>query len=144
MLMTSFSYTLFPLTSVSHPLKNNLTSLFSSNNLSANPSKSKYMYFSHRHQLLFNMVPSLSLSSQPIDSFKYPRLLFTCNLSWSCHVSSITCWVEHLIGLIYRQFYHQSSPQTLLSLYLIIIHPILEYTSPKWDPSLALKRSLKS
>lgn len=116
----------------------NLTSWLSSNNLSVNLSKSKYMYFSFRHQSFFNSIPSLLLNTLPIErvySFKYLGLLFTCNLSWSNHISSIISRAKRLIGLIYRQFYHQSSSQTLLSLYLTIVRPILEYASPIWDPS---------
>ena len=42
---------------------------------------------------------------------------------------------KRLIGLVYRNFYLNSTSNTLLSLYKSIIRPILEYGCTVWDPS---------
>uniref|UniRef100_A0A1X7UDT2 Reverse transcriptase domain-containing protein n=1 Tax=Amphimedon queenslandica TaxID=400682 RepID=A0A1X7UDT2_AMPQE len=39
-----------------------------------------------------------------------------------------------VVGLIYRHFYSNSSPSTLLHLYTTLVRPILEYASVVWDP----------
>ena len=50
-----------------------------------------------------------------------------------------------LFWIIYRQFYKNSSTNTLLSLYLTIVRPVLEYGSPIWDPpSSSLSSTLES
>ena len=113
-----------------------VTSWFSSNRLSVNPSKSKYM-FSLRRQSSFDSLPHLLLSTVPfvrVYSFKYLGIILSCNLSWSSHINSVIKRAKRLVGLIYRQFYSLSSSQTLLSLYITIVRPILEYGSAIWDP----------
>ena len=143
-------HTLSPNSNVS-PVQSDLdliTSWFYSNRLSVNPSKSKYMFFSLKHQQSFDSLPSLLLSNIPFErvySFKYLGLILSCNLSWSKHITCIIKRAKRLIGLIYRQFYSLSSPKTLLSLYTTIVRPILEYESPIWDPSsVSLSSSIDS
>ena len=133
------------------PLQSDLdivTSWFSSNRLSVNPSKSKYMFFSLRRQSSFDSLPPLLLSTVPfarVYSFKYLGLILSCNLSWSSHINSVIKRAKHLVGLIYRQFYSLSSSQTLLSLYTTIVRPILEYGSAIWDPpSVSVSSSVES
>ena len=114
-----------------------VTSWFSSNRLSVNPFKSKYMFFSLRRQSSFDSLPPLLLSTVPfvrVYSFKYLGLILSCNLSWSSHINSVIKRAKRLVSLIYRQFYSLSSSQTLLSLYITIVRPILEYGSAIWDP----------
>ena len=55
-------------------------------------------------------------------------------MSWSNHISQVIKKAKRLLGLIYRQFY-KSSSRTLLSLYVTLVRPILEYGSVIWDPS---------
>ena len=133
------------------PLQSDLdivTSWFSSNRLSVNPSKSKYMFFSLRRQSSFDSLPPLLLSTVPfarVYSFKYLGLILSCNLSWSSHINSVIKRAKRLVGLIYRQFYSLSSSQTLLSLYTTIVRPILEYGSAIWDPpSVSVSSSVES
>ena len=66
-------------------------------------------------------------------------------MSWASHISSISKKAKRLPGLIYRQFYKNSSTNTILSLYLTIACPVSEYGSPIWDPpSLSLSSFLES
>ena len=49
------------------------------------------------------------------------------------------------LGLIYRHFYHHCPSSTLLTLYKMLVSPILEYGAAIWDPpSLTAISSLES
>ena len=41
---------------------------------------------------------------------------------------------KQILGMLYRQFYQQSQPGTLLKLYTSLVRPHLEYASPVWNP----------
>ena len=118
---------------------NLISNWLSINHLQVNPTKSKYIYFSFKHQSSFDSLPSLKLGNIPISrvySYKYLGLTFTCTLSWLVHINQAISKAKRLLVLIYRQFYHYSSSSTLLSLYInIVVRPILEYGSTIWDPS---------
>ena len=70
-----------------------------------------------------------------VYNYKYLGVTLTCSLSWSLHINAIIKKAKRLIGLVYRNFYHNSTSNTLLSLYKSIIRPILEYGCTVWDPS---------
>ena len=127
---------------------NSNTSWLTLNLLSVNPAKSKYMIFALKSQQCFDHLPPLQLNSLSIArvfTFRYLGILLSCNMSWASHISSISKKAKRLLGLIYRQFYKNSSTITLLSLYLTIVRPVLEYGSPIWDlPSFSLSSILES
>ena len=106
------------------------------------------MIFALNSQQCFDHLPPLQLNNLSIDRmfiFQYLGILLTYNMSWASHISSISKKAKRLLGLIYRQFYKNSSTNTLLSLYLTIVCPVLEYGSPIWDlPSLSLSSTLES
>ena len=99
-------------------------------------------------QQCFDHHPPLQLNNLSIDRmfiFQYLGILLSCNMSWASHISSISKKAKRILGLIYRQFYKNSSTNTLLSLYLTIVCPVLEYGSPIWDPpSSSLSSFLES
>ena len=39
-----------------------------------------------------------------------------------------------MIGLLYRRFYKDASPQTLFQMYLALVRPHTDYASQVWDP----------
>ncbi|MGJ8945908.1 hypothetical protein AB9K17_23755, partial [Salmonella enterica subsp. enterica serovar Kentucky] len=53
-----------------------------------------------------------------VDSFKYLGVLFHKHLTWSEHISGIYNKAKKILGLIYRQFYNNSSSTSLKQLYL--------------------------
>ena len=98
---------------------------------------------SRSHSIL---PPNLSLSDAPlkctcVSSYKYLGVLITSNLMWSSHVANICNKSRRLIGILYRQFYKYSSPDTMLCLYTSFIRPHLEYATATWDPFL--KKDIK-
>ena len=83
--------------------------------------------------------PSLKLGMSEIVrtySYKYLGITITSNLSWSRHIHVICSKAKKLLGLLYRQFYLNTSTSSLLKLYLSFIRPILEYSCQVWHPYL--------
>ena len=70
------------------------------------------------------------------NEYRYLGVTITSDLSWRPHISNICNKTRKMIGLFYRRFYSNSSPQTLLKLYLSYIRPHLEYSSAVWNPHL--------
>ena len=85
-----------------------------------------------------SFTSSLTLSNSPLDqvsSFKYLGITLTANLSCSPHIISMVCRnLFKIIGLLYRNFYLNSSPQLLLKLYKALVLPHLTYCYSGWPP----------
>ena len=86
--------------------------------LSLNPNKCKYMVIARKSSSFTSSLPSLFLagvSLEQVQLFKYLGVVSSnsSRLSWSDHVLHVT---RKSIGVIYRNFYHHSSPATLLQL----------------------------
>ena len=107
------------------------------NHMQFNTAKYKYMLISHKRHKTTSPT-ALTIASHQIDkveSFKYLGLLFTSDLSWSKHITSVCNKARRLLGLLYRRFYQQSEPETLLKLYMSLVRPHLEYASQVWSPT---------
>ena len=106
--------------------------------LTFNPSKCKYMLLSKKNKPT-KKPPVLTIDNIPIErtnSHKYLGIVLTSNLTWSEHIHCICSKAKKLLGLLYRQFYKNCDPTTLLSLYVCLIRPHLEYASQVWNPHL--------
>ena len=105
--------------------------------LQMNPSKCKYMIISRKHKPISNEGILLRLGGTTlgeVESFKYLGILLHKHLTWTEHISGICSKVKQILGLIYRQFYNNSSCATLKRLYLSLVRPHLEYACQLWDP----------
>ena len=115
---------------------NLLSSWCSRNHLTFNSNKCKCMVFSRRHSRAIKF-PSLCLGSTPLElvhSYKYLGVTLTSDLSWSEHIQSICVKSKKLIGLLYRRFYGNADPATILILYCTLVRPHLEYACQVWSP----------
>ena len=103
--------------------------------LQLNPNKCKYMVLSKKTKS--NKDVSLCLGGYTlgeVESFKYLGVLIHNKLTWSDHILGICNKAKQILGIIYRQFYNNSSPATLKQLYLALVRPHLEYACQLWDP----------
>ena len=94
------------------------------------------MVFSRRHSRAIKFPP-LCLGSTPLElvhSYKYLGVTLTSYLSWSEHIQFICVKSKKLIGLLYRRFYGNADPATILILYGILVRPHLEYACQVWSP----------
>ena len=106
--------------------------------LDLNASKCCYLLLPRKRN--HSISPSiLILNNAPlkrVNSYKYLGILISSDLMWSLHISSICSKTRRLTGMLYRQFYKHSSPNTMLKLYTLFIRPHLEYACTAWDPFL--------
>ena len=105
--------------------------------LQMNPSKCKHMMVSKRHRINPSDGVLLHLGGTTmgeVESFKYLGILLHKHLTWSEHISGVCNKARQILGLIYRQFYNNSSSSTMKQLYLSLVRPHLEYACQLWDP----------
>ena len=117
---------------------NSISSWFSSNLLTVNSSKTKYMFIALKNPPFLSSLPPLYLDDSPLElvsCYKYLGVFLSSNLSWSSHIQHICSKSRKLIGFLFRYFYRFSPPSVLFKLYLALIRPHLEYCSSVWDPS---------
>ena len=107
--------------------------------LKLNAKKCKYMIMSRRRKAKTGTEADVSLylggaELEEVECFKYLGVLVQNNLIWSNHISGICTKAKQILGMLYRQFYNNSSPETLKQLYLSLVRPHLEYACQLWDP----------
>ena len=84
--------------------------------------KCKYMTISRKKKPI-TPQRALTLNNdilEQVESYKYLGLLFTADLSWSPHISSICLKAQRILGLIYRRFYGNVSQDALKQLYIFL------------------------
>ena len=103
---------------------NKITDWLSSNKLSLNVKKTKYMVFHTIQRHIF--YPILRINNVDIErviQFNFLGLILNCNLTWTTHIQHISIKIARVIGIMYRlkHIYPQS---VLLMLYntLIVSH----------------------
>ena len=109
-------------------------SWLSSRFLSINLNKTKYMIVTHKSSSFSQSLTPLYVNHSRLElvySFKYLGVIISSNLSWSAHICSKS---RQLVGVIFRHFYRNSSPQSLLKMYIALVLPHLSYCSSVWDP----------
>ena len=107
------------------------------NLMTFNAAKCKCMLISRRRN---DHCPSLYLNShqlERVECYKYLGLLLSSDLSWSDHIQSTCSKARKLVGLLYRQFSGNTSPEVMAKLYTSLVRPHLEYGAQVWHPHLA-------
>ena len=106
--------------------------------LTLNVRKFKSLLVSRKHSYLSGQ--SIMVSGQvleKVESYKYLGVVINSTLTWSNHISRVCSRARQQLGLLYRQFYGDSSTSTLKALYITQVRPHLEYAIPVWDPHLS-------
>ena len=104
-----------------------LPSWIRSISLSLQPAKCCAMIISRKRSHAI-APPTLHIEGVPlpfVTSVKYLGVLITSNLSWSQHAANIHTKVRQLIVMLFRRFYKNADPGTLLQLYKSFIRPHL-------------------
>ena len=113
-----------------------ISSFISGKHLKFNAKKCRQMLVSRKTVHSLPLV-TLTVDGTPltlVNEYKYLGLTIASNLSWNPHIKNICDKTRKLVGMFYREFYTNSSPKTLLQLYVSYIRLHLEYCSPVWNP----------
>ena len=104
--------------------------------LQLNPAKCKYMLLSRRRFLSITDIALFLCGSvlEKVEVFKYLGVLINSKLSWSDHIAGIRSKARKILGLVHRQFYKDSSSNTLTALYILLVRPHLVYAAQLCDP----------
>ena len=103
-----------------------------------NLKKCKFMLVSRKRNTAVCLKP-LQLDGEVLETvecYKYLGVMLTSDLSWSVHVAAICSKARRVLGILYRQFYSNSTCAVLLQLYLSLVRPHLEYAAAVWSPHL--------
>ena len=114
-----------------------LNNWVTANYLTFSSSKCKYMLLSRKKNP--SHPPALKLGFSALDrvhSYRYLGVLLTSTLCWSEHINEICSRAKRMVGLLYRRFYQNTSPQSLFQLYIALVRPHTEYASQVWNPHL--------
>ena len=119
---------------------NAVSSCLTSKYLSLNASKCCCLLLS-RKRLLSIPLPSLTVgdaSLTQVSCYRYLGVLITSDLMRSSHITNICNKTRRLVGILYRNFYKFSSPDTMPGMYSSFISPDLGYSMAVWDRFLKI------
>ena len=68
--------------------------------------------------------------------FKYLGVTFSSDTSWNPRINAVCLRKRKLVGMLFRKFYCHTDSHSLLKLYLLTVHPHMEYPCSVWDPYL--------
>ena len=88
----------------------------------------------YHHLYLHNYVLN-DQSISCIDQHSYLGATLASNISFSPHIQKISAKATRMLNFIRRNLYN-CSKDIKSRTYLTLVHPILEYASPVWDPHL--------
>ena len=125
--MPCYSTVLTPLACGSPEITCNLTPLSANTSISLHRHRS--MQSSHTHYL--------HLLVTDFECFKCVGLLLTKDPTWTKYIVSIIMYLtRRILGLLCRELYYQSQPETLLHLYTLLVRPLPpKKTKQKSNPS---------
>ena len=76
-----------------------------------------------------------SVSLSCVTKHTYLGVLLTSSMSFSPHIDNIVAKASKMLNFIQRN-HPKCTKDVKSTAYLSLIHPVLEYSSPVWDPCL--------
>ena len=115
----------------------NSLSTWSKSNLSFNLQKTVLLQFSCSKSPVVHDYQLNETSINCRDHYKDLGVIFSHDLSWSKHISSIVAKAYKTLALIRRTFHHSTTSVSVRkTLYMSLIRSQLTYCSPVWRPHL--------
>ena len=112
----------------------------SMNCMKINPKKSKEMIISFTHDVHFKkFVPNIIIEGNPVEVVDHAKLLgviLSDDLTWNMHVDSIVKKAAKRVYMLYQLKRAGISQSDLVTVYLSVVRPVLEYACPVWHTNL--------
>ena len=83
----------------------------------------------------FRTVPRLIIDGNEIDNVQYDKLLgvtISSDLTWNKHVENIVVKGGKIVHMLYQLKRTGIGHHDLVTIYVMVIRPVLEYTCPVW------------
>ena len=84
-------------------------------------------------------VPRLTIDGNEIDNVQYAKLLgvtISSDLTWNKHVQNIVANAVKRVYMLYQLKRSGIGQHDLVTIYVSVIRPVLEYTCPLWRTNL--------
>ena len=105
-----------------------------------NSVKSKDMIIGFtRDSEFLNDIPSIMIWGMPVEKVDHAKLLgvtFSCDLTWNKHVENIVGKASKRLYMLYQLKRAGINQSDLVSVFLSIVRPVLEYACPVWHINL--------
>ena len=110
------------------------------NCMKINSKKSKEMIISFTHDVHFKKsVPNIIIEGNPVEVVDHAKLLgviLSDDLTWNMHVDSIVKKAAKRVYMLYQLKRAGISQSDLVTVYLSVVRPVLEYACPVWHTNL--------
>jgi len=114
-----------------------ISNWLSSNKLSLNVKKSKYMVFhTSQRQVEYPLLKLNDTEIERVNQFNFLGLIISSNLKWNKHIDHISLKLSKIIGILYRlkDLYQQN---ILIMLYNSLIVPHFNYCLLTWGSKIS-------
>ena len=105
-----------------------------------NSKKSKEMIIRFTHDVNFKKsVPIIIIEGNPVEVVKHAKLIgviLSHDLSWNMHVDSIVKKTAKRVYMLYQLKRAGISQTDLVTVYVSVVRPVLEYACPVWHTNL--------
>ena len=111
------------------------------NDMKINSEKSKEMIISYTHGNLGNEVPNILIEGKVVERVDHVKLLgitLSNDLTWKRHVDNIVKKVGKRIYMLYQLKRAGVNQADLITIYISVVRPVVEYACPVWHTYLPI------
>ena len=116
----------------------------SNNKMQLNATKTKEILISFKRKS--ETIPRIIIDGQEIERVDDAKLLgvnISSNLTWNTHVDTISVKASQRTYLLYRLKHSGLDPHEIISVFISIIRPLLEYACQVWHTCLTVEQTHK-
>ena len=111
------------------------------NDMKINSEKSKEMIISYTHGNLGNEVPNILIEGKVVERVDHVKLLgitLSNDLTWKRHVDNIVKKAGKRIYMLYQLKRAGVNQADLVTIYISVLRPVVEYACPVWHTNLPI------
>ena len=111
------------------------------NDMKINSEKSKEMIISYTHGNLGNEVPNILIEGKVVERVDHVKLLgitLSNDLTWKRHVDNIVKKAGKRIYILYQLKRAGVNQADLVTIYISVVRPVVEYACPVWHTNLPI------